>query len=162
MPWSDKSSYTDKQDRRVDPVPDSLAPTRVCEGEAGPRERAPAIRRRPGPRPTLLVFDIAGKITRPDIEDMARQIDQAFDAWDRIDILLIMSDFEGLDAGAVFDGEALGAQIRSIRHVRKYGVVGAPGWARAMIELSDFLSPVDAKTFDLGEEAKAWAWIETE
>ena len=29
-----------------------------------------------------------------------------------------------------------------------------------MIEVSDFLSPVDAKTFDLAEEAQAWAWIE--
>ncbi len=121
---------------------------------------ATAIRRRAAPRPTLLVFEIVDKISKVDIEDMARQIDEAFDAYDRIDILLVMSDFEGLDAGAVFDGEALGAQVRSIRHVRKYGVVGAPAWARAMIEFSDFLSPVEAKTFDLAEEAEAWAWIE--
>ncbi len=121
---------------------------------------ATSIRRRASPRPTLLAFEIADKISKVDIEDMARQIEEAFDAHDRVDILLIMSDFEGLDAGAVFDGEALGAQVRSIRHVRKYGVVGAPAWARAMIEFSDFLSPVEAKTFDLAEEAEAWAWIE--
>jgi hypothetical protein len=119
-----------------------------------------AITRRASPRPTLLAFEIAGKIAKADIEDMAHQVDEAFDAYDRIDILLIMSDFEGLDAGAVFDREALGAQARSIRHVHKYGVVGAPAWARVMIEFSDFLSPVDAKTFDLTEEAEAWAWME--
>jgi len=123
-------------------------------------QRASAITRRASPRPTLLAFEIAGKIAKADIEAMARQIDAAFDAYDRIDILLIMSDFEGLDAGAVFDREALGAQARSVRHVHKYGVVGAPSWARAMIEFSDFLSPVDAKTFDLAEEAEAWAWID--
>ncbi len=121
----------------------------------------PAIKRRAHPRGTLLAFDIAGKISKGDIEDMARQIDDAFDAYDRIDILLIMSDFEGLEAGAVFDREALGAQVRSIRHVRKYGVVGAPAWARAMIEFADLLSPVEAKTFDLADEAAAWAWIES-
>jgi hypothetical protein len=71
-----------------------------------------------------------------------------------------MSDFEGLDADAAFDREALGAQVRSLRHVHKYGVVGAPAWVRAMIEFSDFLSPVDAKTFDLSQEAEAWAWME--
>jgi hypothetical protein len=108
----------------------------------------------------LLVFEIAGKISKLDIEDMARQIDAGFDAYDKIDILLIMSDFEGAKAGAVFDGEALGAQVRSVRHVRKYAVVGAPGWARAMIEFSDHLSPVEAKTFDLNEEADAWSWVE--
>jgi hypothetical protein len=121
---------------------------------------ASAIRRRATPRPTLLAFEIAGKIAKADIEDMARQIEVAFDAYDRIDILLIMSDFEGMEAGAALDGEALGAQVRSIRHVHRYGVVGAPAWARAMIEFSDFLSPVEAKTFDLAQEAEAWAWIE--
>ena len=121
---------------------------------------AAAIRRRPTPRATLLAFDITGKISKSDIEGMARQIDGAFDIHDKIDILLIMTDFEGMDAGAVFDGEALGAQARSIRHVRKYGVVGAPGWARAMIELGDLLTPVEAKTFDLAEQDAAWAWIE--
>jgi hypothetical protein len=119
-----------------------------------------AIRRRASPRPTLLVFEISAKIAKGDIEAMARDVEAAFDAHDKIDMLLIMTDFEGMDADAAFDREALGAQARSIRHVRKYGVVGAPAWARAMIEVSDFLSPVDAKTFDLAEEAQAWAWIE--
>jgi hypothetical protein len=119
-----------------------------------------AIRRRPSPRADLLVFEISGKIAKADIEDMARQTETAFDVYDKVDMLLIMTDFEGMDAGAVFDKEALSAQARSVRHVRKYGVVGAPGWARAMIEVSDFLSPVDAKTFDLEEEARAWSWIE--
>lgn len=129
--------------------------TTATEGPA-----ASAIRRRETPRPTLLAFEIAGKISKADIEDMARRVDEAFDAYDRIDMLLIMSDFEGMDADAIFDREALGAQVRSVRHVRKYGVVGAPGWARAMIEFSDFLSPVEAKTFDLADEAEAWSWIE--
>lgn len=119
-----------------------------------------AIQRRASPRPSLLVFEIKAKIAKPDIEAMAEQVDQAFDANDTIDMLLIFTDFEGADAGAVFDREALGVQLRSVRHVRKYGVVGAPAWARAMIEVSDFLSPVDAKTFDLADEAKAWAWVE--
>lgn len=118
-----------------------------------------AIRRRASPRETLLVYEIAAQITKPDIEEMAREVEAAFDAHDRIDILLIMLHFEGMEAGAVFDREALGAQMRSVRHVRKYGVVGAPAWARAMIEFSDLVSPVDAKTFDLEDEAQAWAWI---
>jgi hypothetical protein len=119
-----------------------------------------AIRRRSSPRPTLLVFEISAKIAKADVEAMAEDVEAAFDAYDKIDMLLIMTDFEGMDAEAAFDREALGAQARSIRHVRKYGVVGAPAWARAMIEVSDFLSPVDAKTFDLDQEAEAWAWIE--
>jgi hypothetical protein len=131
----------------------------VSYGPEGEGLTTAAIRRLPQPRPTLLAFQIAGKIAKADIEGMARQVDEAFDAHDRIDMMLIMTDFEGMDAGAVFDRDALAAQVRSVRHVRKYAVVGAPAWARAMIEFSDFLSPVEAKTFDLAEEAVAWAWI---
>lgn len=119
-----------------------------------------AIQRRTSPRPTLLVFEISAKIAKPDIEQMAEAVDQAFDAHGQIDMLLIFSDFEGMDLDAAFDREALAAQVRSVKHVRKYAVVGAPGWARAMIEVSDVLSPVDAKTFDLADEQQAWDWVE--
>ena len=119
----------------------------------------PAVRRLANVRPTLLAFEIAGKISKSDIEHMARQVEESFDAFERIDMLLIMSDFEGMEADAVFDPKSLRAQFRSIRHVRKYGVVGAPAFARVLIELSDFISPVETKTFDLPEQAEAWAWI---
>ncbi len=134
----------------------AMTPNHIQKADGG---ESPAIRMRPQPRPTLLAFDITGKISKADIERMARQVEQAFDAHGHIDILLLMRDFEGMDAGAVFDREAAAAQVRSVRHVRKYGVVGAPGWARTMIELSDFLSPVHAKTFDLTQEDAAWDWI---
>jgi hypothetical protein len=120
----------------------------------------PAIQRCPSPRDTLLVFEISGKITKTDIEGMASQVDAAFDALETIDLLLIMTDFEGLDAGAVFDGPSMEVQARSIRHVRKYGVVGAPALARAMIEAIGHVSPVNARTFDLTDEADAWTWVE--
>jgi hypothetical protein len=120
----------------------------------------PAIRRRPSSRPTLLVFEILAVITKAEIEDMARQVAQAFDQYGLIDMLLVMVQFDGMELGAVFDKESLETQARSIRHVRKYGVVGAPAWARVMIEISDHLSPVDSKTFSLADEPEAWAWIE--
>jgi hypothetical protein len=119
-----------------------------------------AIRPRASPRPNLLVFDITAKIAKADVEKMAEAVDAAFDQFDKIDMLLILSDFEGMDIDAAFDREALAAQVRSIRHVRKYGVVGAPAWARAMIEISGVVSPVESKTFELEQEAEAWAWIQ--
>ena len=122
----------------------------------------PAIQRRPSPRDTLLVFEITGKISKGDIEDMAHQVEAAFNSLETIDLLLIMSDFEGLEIGAIFDAPSMEAQARSIKHVRKYGVVGAPSFARAMIEAFGHVSPVEAKTFDLSEQAAAWAWIESD
>jgi hypothetical protein len=73
-----------------------------------------AIRERPSPRPTLLVFEVLRRIAKADMEEMAQRVGQAFDAYDKIDILLIMSNFEGVETGAVFDRDALAAQVRSI------------------------------------------------
>ena len=67
-----------------------------------------AIRRRASPRPTLLVFEISAKIAKPDIEAMAKDVEAAFDAHDKIDMLLIMTDFEGMDADAAFRSRSLG------------------------------------------------------
>ena len=119
-----------------------------------------AIHRRTSPRPTLLVFEIDAHIAKEDIEAMAEQVEQSFDNHKTVDMLLIMAPFEGMDAAAAFDLKALGVQARSVRHVRKYAVVGAPGWARAMIDVSSLVSPVEAKTFDLAQEADAWTWVD--
>lgn len=114
---------------------------------------------RPSPRTDLLVFEIRAKISEPDISWMGGRIEKAFDTLDQVDLLLIMTDFEGADLGAALDGEAMRASARSIKHVRRYGVVGAPAWARALITVFNVVSPVDAKTFDLADEAAAWEWI---
>jgi hypothetical protein len=70
-----------------------------------------------------------------------------------------MTDFESLDAGAVFDGPSMDGLARTIRPVRKCGGVGAPALPRAMIEGFGPVSPVSARTFDLSEQANAWAWV---
>lgn len=110
-------------------------------------------------RPDLFAFEVRDRIRQADIEAMARTLETAFDRLETVDILIVMRHWDGIDMGAAFDGEALKAQARAAAHVRKYCVVGAPAWARAMINLFSPLTPVEEKTFDLAEEDQAWAWI---
>jgi hypothetical protein len=119
-----------------------------------------SIARRDSPRPDLLIFDIRAKITEPDIEWMAAEANAAFERFDEIDMLIVMSNYDGADLGAIFDGEALGVQARAARHVRRYAVVGAPAWAEAMINLFSPLTPVEEKTFPLADEAAARRWVD--
>ncbi len=119
-----------------------------------------SIAQRSSPRSDLLAFEIQAKIPKADIEWMSGIVDEAFDTHDEVDMLLIMTNYEGSELGAMFSGEATAVQVRSLGRVRKYAVVGAPGWARAMIELSGKVTPVETKTFDLADERKAWAWVE--
>lgn len=114
------------------------------------------------PRPDLLAFEVRDKITKPNIEWMSSIAAKAMDAHDKIDMLIIMANFEGSDRGATFDRHTMGVQARSVAHVRRYAVVGAPLFARAMIAVSGVVTPVETKTFDLGEEKRAWAWVDAD
>ena len=111
-------------------------------------------------RPSLLIFEIRAKIAREGMEWMARRVDPAFDAQEQIDLLLLMANYDCAELGAVFDGEAAGVMMWSLKHVRRYGVVGATGWARAMIELFKWTTPVEKKTFALDERPEARRWID--
>lgn len=119
-----------------------------------------SVVRRETPRPDLVAFEIRDRITEPDIEWVSAIVDEAMKTHDTIDMLLIMSNYEGSDLAARFDGHAASTQARSVAHIRRYVVVGAPAFAKAMINLSGLVLPVETKTFDLAEEAAAWAWLE--
>ncbi len=118
-----------------------------------------SIVQRDAPRSDLVAFEIKDKITKPDIEWMSSIADAAMKAHGTIDMLLIMSNYEGSELGARFDGYATGVMARSVAHIRHYVVVGAPLFARAMITLSGAVLPVKTKTFDLADEAAAWSYL---
>lgn len=120
-----------------------------------------AISELPSKRSNLFAFKVDGKSHETDIEWMARRLKSAFDALGTVDIIIVMSNWDGIDFSAMFDSEGLSVQGKAANHMRKYAVVGAPGWAAVMINLFSPLSPVEAKTFDLAEERQAWAWVES-
>ena len=111
-------------------------------------------------RSDLYGFEVNGRIHEADIEWMAQTLQTAFTQQGKVDIIIVMREWDGIDLAAAFDSELLAAQARANRHVRKYAVVGAPGWAKGMINLFSPLTPVEEKTFDLSEEREAWAWID--
>jgi hypothetical protein len=119
-----------------------------------------AIERIEGERPTLLAFRIEGRIEQEDVEAMAREVLATFEERGEIDMLILLQDWDGISAGAILSRERLETQVRAVRHVRKYAVVGPPGWAATLINGFDRILPVDARTFDSGDEAAARAWLE--
>lgn len=116
------------------------------------------FRRLPADNPRLLAFEFTGQISRQGVEQMADIVKSYFDADETVNILLILRRYEGLEAGAVFDLKGLSTQMRSARYVDRYAVVGAPAWIEAIIGLFEPISPVEAKTFSLADEDKAWLW----
>jgi hypothetical protein len=120
----------------------------------------PAIRHVPTTRDNLLAFRVSGRVGKEDMHRMAEMANAAFDRFETVDMLLIFENFAGQDTGALFDGEAMKAQFRSLANVGRYIVVGAPDSARAMIETMGSILPIKAATFDKGDEEKAWVELD--
>jgi len=117
-----------------------------------------AIRIAASRRPDLLAFDIGAHLQQPDVEWMAREVETAFAREGVIDMLIVMKPWRGMDPAAAVDRAMLRSMARSLRHVRRYAVAGAPGWAQALIALGRPLTPVTERVFD--DEAEARHWID--
>lgn len=114
----------------------------------------------PTGRANFLAFTVSGRIDRRAIHGMAATLDRAFDTEEVVDVLVDLRDYGGATVGAMADPLSLIAQMRSLRHVRRYAVVGPPAWAGAMINLMDPLLPVEARTFGPEDMQRAMAWAQ--
>lgn len=115
----------------------------------------PTIRQVATTRPDLYAFRIAGEVSRDDMTQMARYMNDAFDTQPgKVDMMLIFDRFEGSQVGASMSWEAIKSRFKSLGHVNRYVVVGAPDSAKEMVESLGHLLPVKAETFD--SEPAAW------
>jgi len=105
-------------------------------------------------RADLFAFRIDGEVSRDDMSAMADYMNDVFDRFEQIDMLMIFDRYEGAEAGASLSWETLKSRFRSLSKVGRYLVVGAPERAAELIEIMDNLIPVKAETYD--DEAAAW------
>ena len=106
--------------------------------------------------PGVFAFHVDGEVTKDDMHAMARCMNDAFDARDEVDMLLVFRSDEGATAGARLDIEVQKAQFRSLNKVRNYVVAGAPERAETMLETFEKIMPVDVTTFATESEALAY------
>ena len=104
-------------------------------------------------------FRISGKLTAEDYDVLVPKLDQAIAASGKINILVVMGDFEGwggLDAAkADFN---LGAQ--QYRQVEKAAFVGDKKWQAWMVKIMDpFTRRTVERFFDLSALESAWRWV---
>ncbi|MBB2971057.1 STAS/SEC14 domain-containing protein [Mesorhizobium sp. RMAD-H1] len=127
-----------------------------------PETTIPVVRRIPTNRQDAFAFTIEGHLTSADVENVYGLLEAAYEQHDRIDLLVKLDGYEGFDWNAAFKDTTLAMQTRSLKHIRRYAIVGGPTWVNVCANmLKPFLS-IEMKTFDSAEEAEAWAWIGAE
>lgn len=118
-----------------------------------------SITRIPTTDDATYAFEIAGKISRAEMEAMGEEMNIAFDLFDKVNMVLVFKDFDGSELGAGFDWASLTSRARALKKVDKYVAVGAPSGAARMIEALGKVIPVDAKAFDLADVEDAWDFV---
>lgn len=120
------------------------------------------IRRIPADRPDLYAYEVAGHLTADDVRAVYAEMIEAYDRHDQVDVLLRLTDYDGIDWSAAFTDTTYAAKTRSLKHIRRYAIVGGPAWIRAMVGVFSPLVHPQMRTFAPDEEAEAWRWIEGE
>ncbi|MBN9066562.1 MAG: STAS/SEC14 domain-containing protein [Rhizobiales bacterium] len=118
-----------------------------------------AVRRLETDREDVFAFDIVGHITASDVENIYGLLEGAYSLHDKIDMLVRVKDYEGVDWDAAMKDFRLLGKTHALKHIRRYAVVGGPGWIGAMVAVFKPFFRVEMKHFDVKEEAQAWAWI---
>ena len=52
-------------------------------------------------------------------------------------------------------------KLSSLSHVRRYAVVGGPGWMKNMVATVASALPIDVRVFDSDDEDAAWVWLKS-
>jgi hypothetical protein len=117
------------------------------------------VRRLDADREDILAFEVSGHLEVSDIENIYGLLEGACQLHPKIDVLLLVRDYEGIDWSAIARDLSLLGRTRLVRHIRRYAVVGGPGWMAAVTHLFRPFLSFETRHFDAGEEGKAWEWI---
>lgn len=116
----------------------------------------PSVMEIPNDIDGLFSFAIRGEVSRDDMEAMSEFMLERFEEWDKVDMLLVFAEYDGAEAGASLDGDAIKARFKSLTSVRNYVSAGAPDAAGTLIETLSKIMPVNGRAFDTEAEAMAF------
>lgn len=119
----------------------------------------PAVRRIDTDRSDLQAFDIVGIVSSADFENLFGLLEAAYALHPRIDLLLRMTDCEGVDLGDAARETMSQGKEHAGEHIGRCAVVGESAGLRAANALFVTTSAVEVKKFEASEEEAAWAWI---
>ncbi|WP_157015773.1 SpoIIAA family protein [Mesorhizobium xinjiangense] len=122
-------------------------------------ENPPNIRRIETDREDAYAFEITGHITAADMENMYGLLEGAYELHDKIDLLVLVHNYEGFDWAAALKEPTMVGKTHALKHIRKYAVVGGPGWMRAMLALFKPFMSMEMEHFEAGKADEAWQWL---
>ncbi|MBV2143888.1 STAS/SEC14 domain-containing protein [Falsochrobactrum sp. TDYN1] len=123
-------------------------------------ENVPVIRRIPTNRDDVFAFAIEGRLDDASLENLYGLLDAAYDDHEQIDLLIRLTGYEGMDWSAAFSDNMLAMRTKSLKHLRRYAIVGGPFWIQMSVTLMQPFLSIEMRTFEVSEEERAWVWLD--
>lgn len=109
--------------------------------------------------PTIIGYELDGTISPGDIETVMPVLNRMFAQHERIDLFARIKRFGGLTPSILSNASFLSAKFKAIGHVRRYAIVGGPGWMGPITEMVGSMLPINMRHFSADQEADAWGWL---
>ncbi|MGF1607023.1 MAG: STAS/SEC14 domain-containing protein [Rhodothalassiaceae bacterium] len=107
----------------------------------------------------VLAFHVTADVRGEDMAALGRVLQKQFDLKSKVNMLLILEDFEPADSAKGLSLDSLTAQMRSLDHLEKYAVIGPPPAAATLLKLFDKVSDIEVRPFKPDQDEAAWAFI---
>jgi hypothetical protein len=118
-----------------------------------------AVRRIETDRSDVFAIDVVGRVSAADAENLFGLLEGAYALHDRLDLLVRIMDFDGVDWSDVSRETIETGREHALAHVRRCAAVGGPDWTASLTGFFSPSLPVELRHFPIEEEAEAWAWI---
>ncbi|MCB9851875.1 MAG: STAS/SEC14 domain-containing protein [Phycisphaerales bacterium] len=105
----------------------------------------------------LLEFHLSGKLTKSDYETFVPLVESVVKEHGKIRLLVIMHDFHGWNAGALW--EDIKFDAKHFADIERLAIVGETKWQEWMSKFCRPFTTAKIKYFDANEVESARTWI---
>jgi len=106
----------------------------------------------------LFEVDLHGKLNRRDFDQVVPETERLIARYGKIRLLVTMHDFEGWDAGALW--EEIKWEAKHFHHMERIAIVGEEGWQKRMAALCNSLTTAKVHFFRFDQLDAAYAWVD--
>jgi hypothetical protein len=105
----------------------------------------------------LFEVDLHGKLTRRDFDRVVPETERLIERYGKIRLLVTMHDFEGWDAGGLW--EEIKWEAKHFHHMERIAIVGAEHWQKRMAQICNSFTTADVRFFCFDQLDAAYAWV---
>lgn len=107
----------------------------------------------------IIGFEINGVVTKADLTRVIAPLKRAFETEGKINVFGRFTNYAGFSPAIFAAPDFLSMKMTAVTHIRRYAVVGAPGWMATAARLFTAMLPIEARFFDDADDAEAMAWL---